>query len=161
MITNAISGPILFDTGQRTSMLTALSVRERKSVFSGPRASLQNPHMRRPRAEEKLKAATTPAPTLDFMPSESVYSGRKKGGTSRGKVAIAPTRKRRVKRTSRKRCLCCVSSDIYEVERLTTYHSMIAALGMGVRSLMKRAAGIPVARVIKPSALNVQAMPVF
>jgi hypothetical protein len=37
---------------------------------------------------------------------------------------------------------------------------MIAALGMGVRSLMKRAAGIPVARVIKPSALNVQAMPV-
>jgi hypothetical protein len=72
IITNATSGATELDTGQRTSMLTALSSRERKSVFSGPNLSLKNPHMSLPRAEEKLKAATTPAPTEDFIPSEEV-----------------------------------------------------------------------------------------
>lgn len=105
MMTNATSGPIELETGHRTSMLTALRRREMKSVFSGPSVSLQYPHMSRPSAEEKLNAATTPAPTEDFIPSEEVNKGRKKGGTKSGNMAIAPTKKRSVKRGSRKRRL--------------------------------------------------------
>lgn len=45
--------------------------------------------------------------------------------------------------------------------RETKYHSIAAVLRIGTRSLIKRAAGMPVARVIRPSVLNVQAMPVF
>jgi hypothetical protein len=113
MMTNAMSGPIELETGHKTSMLTALRRREAKSVFSGPNVSLQYPHVSRPSAEEKLNAATTPAPTEDFIPSEEVNRGRKKGGTKSGNVAIAPMQKRSVKRASRKRLLWVLVTMLY------------------------------------------------
>jgi hypothetical protein len=39
-------------------------------------------------AEQKLKAATIPAPAPDGRPTELVYSGRKKAGTRRENVMI-------------------------------------------------------------------------
>jgi hypothetical protein len=39
----------------------------------------------------------------------------------------------------------------------TRYHSTKADLGIGARSFIKSAAGMPVARVISPRALNVHA----
>lgn len=104
-MTKTIRGPIEVETGQRTSMLRALKVMEKNRVLRGPTKSLQNPQRSRPIAEEKLKAASTAAPVLDAIPMESVYNGRKKGGTSSGKVAIAPAAKRRTKRVSRSRRL--------------------------------------------------------
>lgn len=53
--------------------------------------------MSRPTAEEKFNPATSPAPAEDESPNEELYRGRKKGGTKRGNVAIAPARKRAVK----------------------------------------------------------------
>lgn len=76
IMTKTTSGPIDVDTGQRTSMLTALSRRDIKRVFSGPRASQHMPQPNRPIADEKLNAATRPAPTLDFIPMVLVYKGR-------------------------------------------------------------------------------------
>lgn len=51
--------------------------------------------------------------------------------------------------------------DVCTEQRETKYHSMAADLRMGTRSLIKRAAGMPVARVSRPSVLNVQATPVL
>jgi hypothetical protein len=39
-------------------------------------------------AEQKLKAATIPAPALDGRQTELVYCGRKKADTKRGNVMI-------------------------------------------------------------------------
>lgn len=75
------------------------------SVFSGPTKSLHSPQINLPSAEEKLNAATIPAPVPDDIPREAVKSGRKNGGTRRGNVAIAPIAKRRTKRMSRNRRL--------------------------------------------------------
>jgi hypothetical protein len=71
MITNKISGPREFDTGHKTSMLNALIIRERRSVFTGPMESERSPQQRRPTAEEKLKPATRPAPADADRPSEA------------------------------------------------------------------------------------------
>ena len=75
-MTKTTSGPMDVDTGQRTRMLRALSKRDMKSVFSGPRVSQQIPQPSHPMADEKLKAATKPAPTLGFIPMALVYKGR-------------------------------------------------------------------------------------
>lgn len=76
IMTKTTSGPIDVDTGQSTSMLTALSRRDMKRVFSGPRASQHMPQPNRPIPDEKLNAATRPAPTLEFIPMVLVYRGR-------------------------------------------------------------------------------------
>ena len=60
--TNAIRGPREVETGQITSILTALRARAMKSVLTGPIQSHRNPQMSLPTAEEKLKPATRPAP---------------------------------------------------------------------------------------------------
>lgn len=104
-ITKTINGPKDVDTGQIASMLTALSSRDMNKVFSGPTKSLQSPHSSLPSAEEKLNAATTPAPVLDDMPSEAVKSGKKNGGTRSGNVAIAPIANKSTNRMSRNRRL--------------------------------------------------------
>lgn len=70
--TNAIRGPIELDTGHSTKRLSALSSSDRNNVFSEPSLSHANPHPSRPRAEEKLNAATRPAPALDGRPREAV-----------------------------------------------------------------------------------------
>lgn len=106
IIAKAIIGPIESDNGHSTSILTALSRRELNSVFSGPMVSQHNPQIRRPMAEEKLKAATTPAPVPDDIPKELVKRGKKKGGTKRGKVAIPLATKRMRNRISRNSFLC-------------------------------------------------------
>jgi hypothetical protein len=49
--------------------------------------------MNRPIAEEKLQAATTPAPVLGERPIAVVKRGRKKGGTKSENVPIAPATK--------------------------------------------------------------------
>ncbi|GMF70098.1 unnamed protein product [Aspergillus oryzae] len=71
IITKTINGPMDVETGQRISMLRALSKRDMNRVFSGPSLSLQKPHISLPTAEEKLNAATTPAPTPEFIPIDS------------------------------------------------------------------------------------------
>lgn len=101
-------------------MLSALSNNDKNSVFKEPSLSHANPHDNRPIAEEKLNAATRPAPALEGRPRLFVYSGRKKAGTKRGNVPIAPTAKRTAKRTSLKRL-----------------HSTILVGLIGARSLMR------------------------
>jgi hypothetical protein len=71
IITKTINGPREFDTGHRTSMLKALSIKERRSVFTGPMKSERRPQQRRPTADEKLKPATRPAPADADSPSEA------------------------------------------------------------------------------------------
>lgn len=71
IITKAIKGPNVFDTGQSTSMLSALRIRERRRVFTGPIESDSNPQHNRPTADEKLKPATRPAPADADSPSEA------------------------------------------------------------------------------------------
>lgn len=105
MITKTTNGAMDVETGHRMSMLRALRGRDINRVFNGPKKSLQNPQTNLPSAEEKLNAATSAAPVLDAMPIESVYSGRKNGGTKSGTVARAPVRKSRTKRRSRRRRL--------------------------------------------------------
>lgn len=104
-ITNTIKGPKEVETGQMISILSALNSSDMNSVLRGPTKSLKSPHSNLPSAEEKLKAATTPAPVLDDIPSEFVKSGRKNGGTNRGNVATAPIAKRSTKRMSRNKRL--------------------------------------------------------
>lgn len=70
MMTKAISGPRDFETGQMTNMLRALIRSDIKRVFIGPMTSLPTPHISRPIADEKLKAATKPAPALEENPRE-------------------------------------------------------------------------------------------
>lgn len=72
IITKAMRGPKVLDTGHKINMLPALRIRETKSVFNGPTASLMNPQVNRPMAEEKLKPATRPAPAPEDNPRESV-----------------------------------------------------------------------------------------
>lgn len=101
MITKTISGAREIETGQRTSMLNAVSKRERNSVFRGPSLSLLKPQRSRPNADEKLKAATRPAPALELRRRELAYRGKKNGGTKRGNVATAPAIKSTTNRMSR------------------------------------------------------------
>jgi hypothetical protein len=98
IITKTIRGPRELETGQSTNMLTALSRREANRVFSGPILSQLRPQIRQPIADEKLKAATRPAPALEVIWRELVYNGRKNGGTKSGKVARAPPKKTRINR---------------------------------------------------------------
>ena len=105
IITKMTRGPMEREMGHRTRILIVLSSREMNKVLSDPSLSHANPHESRPIADEKLKAATKPAPALDGKPREFVYSGRKKAGTKSGNVPIAPVAKRRAKRMSRKRLL--------------------------------------------------------
>jgi len=65
IIAKAMSGASEFETGHRTSMLTALRKREKNRVLSGPAKSLKRPQQRRPMADEKLNAATRPAVVLE------------------------------------------------------------------------------------------------
>lgn len=102
----ATNGPKEVETGQSTSILPALRTNDRRRVFTGPMESHSTPHKSRPIAEEKLKPATRPAPRLDERPSEVLYKGRKKGGTNKGKVPIAPARNNRIN-------LMSLSSDLY------------------------------------------------
>ena len=112
MMTKAIRGATVLDTGHNTSMLNALKRRDRKSVLSGPTRSPRNPNPSLPRAEEKLKPATKPAPVLVERPSDALYSGRKNGGTKRGKVATAPAMKSTTNWKLRKRRLRIVDYQI-------------------------------------------------
>jgi len=117
IMTNATRGPSDSDTGHRTSMLIALNRRETNSVLSGPTLSLPNPQINRPIAEEKLKAATRPAPMLEDNLRELAYNGKKNGGTKRGKVATAPAAKRTANRTSRNNLLRRCQKEIFFIER--------------------------------------------
>jgi hypothetical protein len=93
IITNTINGPSEFDTGHKTSILNALMIRDSKRVFTGPMKSDRSPQHNRPTADEKLNPATRPAPADAESPREAAYNGRKKGGTNKGKVAMAPAKK--------------------------------------------------------------------
>ena len=105
IMTKAIIGANVVDTGHRASMLRALSVKASKSALSDPSLSQRKPDTILPMAEEKLKPATRPAPALDDRPIEWLHSGRKKGGTRRGNVPTAPAMNKTTKRKSRKRRL--------------------------------------------------------
>jgi hypothetical protein len=105
VITKRTNGPRELETGQIINMLNALNIKAMKSVLTGPMASDRKPKHNRPTAEEKLNAATRPAPAEAESPRELLYNGRKNGGTKRGKVAIAPARKRVVNLRFLKRLL--------------------------------------------------------
>jgi hypothetical protein len=62
IITKAISGARLEETGHRHSILRAVTMRVVKREFSGPSLSDVKPVITRPTAEAKLKAATSAAP---------------------------------------------------------------------------------------------------
>lgn len=93
MTTKAMSGPSSVEVGQIARKVTAVKTKDTSTVLIEPTLSEAKPERMRPAAEDKLKPATKPAPTLGEKPSDLVYSGRKKGGTNRGKVPIAlPTK---------------------------------------------------------------------
>src|SRR4051812_14336662 len=71
MITKTINGPKESETGHSTNALSALNSKDENTVFRGPILSQLKPQSRRPIADEKLNAATRPAPTLDVMFSDS------------------------------------------------------------------------------------------
>lgn len=99
-ITNTAKGAIVSDTGQMANMLMALMRRQKNSVLSAPSLSQRRPQRTLPTADEKLKPAKSPAPVDVDSPIDELYSGKKKGGTSRGKVATAPAMKTMRKRAS-------------------------------------------------------------
>lgn len=70
--TKATNGPMELETGHNTKRLRALSSNEMNRVFMAPNLSHAKPQDRRPIAEEKLKAATRPAPALEGSPREFV-----------------------------------------------------------------------------------------
>ena len=90
MMQNATRDPSFVETGQSASILKPFNVSEQDRVLSGPTRSLRSPEPILPTAEERLNAATSAAAVLDERPIVVAYSGRKNGGTSRGKVATAP-----------------------------------------------------------------------
>lgn len=93
MITKAMSGPSSVEVGQIASMVMAVKTNDTRIVFIEPTLSEAKPERMRPAAEDKLKPATKPAPTLGEKPSDRAYNGMKNGGTNRGKVPIAlPTK---------------------------------------------------------------------
>lgn len=70
MTTNTARGPTEFDSGQMKNRLTVVRNSPMKSVFKCPRRSAAKPETKRPIAEEMLKPATRPAPTLEERPRE-------------------------------------------------------------------------------------------
>ncbi len=70
MMAKATRGTSVLDTGHNTSMLNALRRRDIKTVLSGPIRSHRNPNPSRPKADEKLKPATKPAPVLVERPKD-------------------------------------------------------------------------------------------
>lgn len=62
--TKTTRGPTDVEKGHTKSRVTAFSKRAKKSVFTGPNLSHSIPQTSRPTAEEKLNAATRPAPAV-------------------------------------------------------------------------------------------------
>lgn len=89
MTTKTMSGPRAVDVGQIASIVTAVRTSDARTVLMEPTLSDAKPERMRPAADERLKPATKPAPTLAEKPSDLVYSGMKNGGTNRGNVPIA------------------------------------------------------------------------
>jgi hypothetical protein len=142
MITKAISGPRELERGHITIKLTALRRRVMKSVVNEPNLSHAKPDPRRPIAEQKLKAASRPAPADEGRPSDLLYSGRKKGGTKSGNVPMTPTANTSENWTS-----------------LKSFHSTNWVFRIGTRSFISHAAGSPVARIMNPKIRNAHGMP--
>lgn len=92
-ITKAIMGARVVEAGHRARMLRPVVMSDSRRVFKAPSLSQRAPQPILPSAEEKLKAATRPAPALEGRPMDLAYSGMKKGGTKSGKVPIALARK--------------------------------------------------------------------
>lgn len=93
MTTKAMSGPSSVEVGHIARKVMAVKTKDTRTVLIEPTLSEAKPERMRPAAEDKLKPATKPAPTLGVKPSDLVYNGRKNGGTNKGKVPIAlPTK---------------------------------------------------------------------
>lgn len=88
MMMKTTSGARDVDTGQIASMLNALRTIEMKRAVTGPIASHRNPQLTRPTAEERLNVANSTEAVVAEIPNDKAYSGMKKGGTSKGNVAI-------------------------------------------------------------------------
>src|SRR5271170_1717663 len=70
IMTKAINGPSVLETGHKASILNALKTKEKSRVLTGPTLSPKSPQQTRPMAEEKLKAATRAAPTCACRPRD-------------------------------------------------------------------------------------------
>jgi len=103
--TNNTIGVRLTETGHIISILRAVKVSDMNSVLSAPNLSQRRPQPILPTAEDKLKPATRAAPVLEDRPMDLEYNGRKKGGTNRGNVPIAPARKTTTKVNDRNKRL--------------------------------------------------------
>lgn len=173
--TKTISGASSVDVGQIASIETAVKTRDARTVLIDPTLSDAKPERMRPAAEDRLKPATKPAPTLVEKPSDLVYNGRKNGGTNKGNVPTAlPTKMStnvgdlnsflngtsHCHLISRKgfKLRSCVHAS---VRSFTTYHSINVRLSIGILSFISHAAGRPVERVIRPRMRYAHATPNF
>jgi hypothetical protein len=103
-------------------------------------------------ADEKLQAATTPAPVPGERPIAVVKSGRKNGGTKIENVPIAPARKSKLNLKSLNSTLIFVSTPLRnKYISAGTYHSMKAVGRIGTLSLIRNATGAVVTKVSSPT----------
>jgi hypothetical protein len=163
IMTKSIKGATVFANGHNTSILSALVNRDSNSVLTGPIKSLKIPQPTRPTADAKLNPATKPAPALAERPNDTLYKGKKKGGTKRGKVAIAPARNRTRKRELRKSRLRRLVNETYSTPKMVGSNLPLneRAVVIGARSLINQAAGKPVTSITRPIIRKVHAGPSF
>ena len=75
MRTKRIVKPRVLANGQMTNMLVPSRAREVTRTLRDPTLSLMNPEVMRPRAEDALNPATSPAPVLLERPIDSAKVG--------------------------------------------------------------------------------------
>lgn len=151
-ITKTVKGAREVLIGQIASMLSALSAKLSRSELTGPRRSPKKPNPSLPHADARFHPASSSAPVKRGKPSVSAYMGMKKGGTSKGKVPIAPARARR-------RNLASLNSCLGSAVKQSTYHSTKDMERRTGRSLIRAAAGRPSNKVTKPKARKDHAAP--
>lgn len=105
MMMNKTNGAREFEIGQIASILSALVIIAMHSEVMGPILSPNWPNPILPKAEDRLNSASNVEPVPVEIPREAAYSGMKKGGTSKGNVAIPEPKKRRMNFGSVKRDL--------------------------------------------------------
>ena len=111
MMTKTMSGASVVDCGHTAMLVSAVRMRDAKTVLREPSLSLMTPEPIRPKADARLKPATRPAPVLEEKPRDLVNMGMKKGGTKSGNVPMALPKKTRTNVKDRK-------SDLDEHRRL-------------------------------------------
>lgn len=148
-------------TGQSTSKAKPLLIIAMMRALTGPMRSANWPNKTRPSAEERLKPETSAAEDIVDRPNSFPYSGRKKGGTMSGRVAMADAMKMVVNRTSLNSLLFRRQPSVSRRDTEATHHSIVAVLLRPGRSLTNSAAGTTQISVKMPRIRRHQATPTF